>query len=130
MDFAAVFLEKTGKNIACTLLEKGLLKTNLLKNGENASKFLEDLLAAEKKAVDGKLALHGKSDVQIRTFNDLSISSKKAKDFEQLIRKRVNKKMNGVVEYCYSGQRFKIRIDSENVYVNFSLLGIKTPSND
>ena len=63
MEFASVFVEKTGKNVACSLLEKGLMRTNLLKNGENASKFLEDLLAAEKKAVDGKLGLHSKNDV-------------------------------------------------------------------
>jgi hypothetical protein len=54
MDFASVFLDKNNKNVSCLLLEKGLLKTNVSKNGENASKFLEDLLAAEKKAVDSK----------------------------------------------------------------------------
>ncbi len=57
MDFASVFLEKNGKNVACTLLEKGLLKTNVSKSGDNASKFLEDLLASEKKAVDAKVGL-------------------------------------------------------------------------
>jgi endonuclease YncB( thermonuclease family) len=54
MDFASVFLEKNDKNVACILLEKGLLKTNVTKSGDNASKFLEDLLAAEKKAQDAK----------------------------------------------------------------------------
>lgn len=54
MDFASLFLEKNSKNLACILLEKGLLKTNVSKSGDNASKFIEDLLAAEKKAVDGK----------------------------------------------------------------------------
>jgi hypothetical protein len=34
------------------LLEQGLLKTNVSKSGDNASKFIEDLLAAEKKAQD------------------------------------------------------------------------------
>lgn len=54
MDFASVFLEKNNKNVACMLLEKGLLKTNVTKSGDNASKFLEDLLAAEKKGVEAK----------------------------------------------------------------------------
>ena len=54
MDFASVFLDKTGKNVSCILLEKGLLKTNVSRSGDNASKFLEDLLAAEKKATDSK----------------------------------------------------------------------------
>lgn len=54
MDFASVFIEKNNKNVACMLLEKGLVKTNVSKSGDNASKYLEDLLAAEKKAVDSK----------------------------------------------------------------------------
>lgn len=54
MDFASVFLEKNNKNVSCMLLEKGLLKTNVNKSGDNASKFLEDLLASEKKGVDSK----------------------------------------------------------------------------
>ena len=58
MDFASVFLDKNGKNVSVMLLEKGLLKTNLIKSGDNASKFIEDLLGAEKKAVDSKLGVH------------------------------------------------------------------------
>lgn len=54
MDFATVILEKNGKNVACILLEKGLLKTNVNKSGDNASKFIEDLLGAEKKGSDSK----------------------------------------------------------------------------
>jgi endonuclease YncB( thermonuclease family) len=57
MDFATVFLEKNDKSVAVTLLERGLLKTNVTKSGDNASKFLEDLLGAEKKAVEAKLGL-------------------------------------------------------------------------
>ena len=57
MDFASVFNTKNNKNVSTILLEKGLLKTNVTKSGDNASKFLEDLLAAEKKAVDGRLGI-------------------------------------------------------------------------
>lgn len=44
MDFASVILSKNEKNLAVLLLEKGLLKTNISKSGDNASKFIEDLL--------------------------------------------------------------------------------------
>jgi len=57
MDFASVFIAKTNKNVSVMLLEKGLLKTNVTKSGDNASKFLEDLLAAEKKASDAKIGV-------------------------------------------------------------------------
>jgi staphylococcal nuclease domain-containing protein 1 len=50
MDFASVLVDKSEKNIATLLLEKGLLRTNVSKSGDNASKYIEDLLAAERKA--------------------------------------------------------------------------------
>ena len=37
MDFASIILEKNQKNISCLLLEKGLLRTNVSKSGDNAS---------------------------------------------------------------------------------------------
>jgi endonuclease YncB( thermonuclease family) len=71
MDFATVFLGKTDKNVATILLEKGLLKTNVSKSGDNASKYIEDLLSAERKAQDQKLGLHSSAAAPIRVFNDL-----------------------------------------------------------
>lgn len=50
MNFGTVILTQKNKNVSVTQLERGLVKTNILKTGENASKYLEDLLAAEKKA--------------------------------------------------------------------------------
>lgn len=38
--------------------------------------------------------------------------------------------MNGVIEYCFSGMRFKVRLDGENVAIGFNLLGVRTMSND
>jgi ArsR family metal-binding transcriptional regulator len=58
--------------VSITLLEKGLIKTNVTKSGDNASKFLEDLLAAEKKAVDAKVGVFSSAQAQIRMNNDLS----------------------------------------------------------
>jgi endonuclease YncB( thermonuclease family) len=70
MDFATVFLDKNEKNISCQLLEKGLLRTNVSKSGDNASKYIEDLLAAEKKAVEGKVGVYSSGPAPIRVFND------------------------------------------------------------
>jgi hypothetical protein len=44
--------------------------------------------------------------------------------------KRPSRKLNGVVEYCFSGMRYKIRLDGENSSIAFSLLGVKTMAND
>lgn len=129
-DYATVFLEKNNKNVSCYLLEKGLLKTNVTKSGDNASKYLEDLLASEKKASDARIALHSNQAAPIRVFNDLVNNPKKSKDFEAMVMKRPNRKMNGVVEYCFSGMRFKVRLDGENTAIAYSLLGVKTLVND
>jgi len=111
MDFASVFIEKNEKNVACMLLEKGLLKTNVSKSGDNASKFIEDLLASEKKGVDSKQGMFSNQQAPIRIFSDLVQNPKKAKDFEAMVMKRPSRRMNGVVEYCFSGMRFKVRLD-------------------
>lgn len=130
MDFATVFLDKNEKNVACQLLEKGLLRTNVSKSGDNASKYIEDLLAAEKKAVEGKIGVYSSSAAPIRVFNDLVANTKKSKDFEAMIMKRPNRKINGVIEYCFSGMRFKVRLDGENTAIALNLLGVKTMAND
>jgi len=63
-------------------------------------------------------------------YNDLVQNTKKAKEFENMVMKRPDRKLNGVVEYCFSGMRFKIRVDSENSSIAFNLLGVKTMPND
>lgn len=130
MDFATLFLDKTERNVSCGLLEKGLLRTNIMKNGDNASKYIEDLLAAEKKAVEAKLGLYSSSPAPIRVINDVVQNTKRAKDFEAMIMKRPSRKINGVVEYCFSGMRFKVRLEGENTAIGLNLLGVRTMAND
>ena len=83
MNFGAVILTQKNKNVAAAQLERGLAKTNILNSGENASKYLEDLLAAEKKAQDAKLCLYNPSkDVPVTVFADLIGNPKMAKEYE------------------------------------------------
>jgi hypothetical protein len=49
------------------------------------SKFLEDLLSAEKKAIDSKLCLQSKRDPPKIIINDLVANTKQAKEFEHMI---------------------------------------------
>jgi hypothetical protein len=44
--------------------------------------------------------------------------------------KRPDRKFAAVIEYCFSGMRFKVRLEGENRYVSFSLLGVKTLQSD
>jgi staphylococcal nuclease domain-containing protein 1 len=130
MDFATILIDKNEKNVSTLLLEKGLLKTNVSKSGDNASKYIEDLLAAEKKATDAKLGVYSSSPAPIRVFNDLVANTKRAKEYEAMVMKRPNRKMNGIIEYCFSGMRFKVRLDGENTAIALNLLGVRTMSHD
>lgn len=87
MLFGSVFLlHKNEKNVAAVQLERGLCKTNLHKDSMSA--YLEDVLNAEKKAIDGKLCLHSKREAPNKVFNDLVSNTKQAKEYEQMIMKR------------------------------------------
>jgi hypothetical protein len=56
---------------------------------ENVSKYLEDLLVAEKSAVDAKLALHSKKAApELFQFADIVHNSKRAKDYEIMFAKK------------------------------------------
>lgn len=102
-----------------------------MKTGENASKYLEDLLASEKKAQDAKLCLHNPSkDAPVAIFADLIGNTKLAKEYEQMIIKRPDRRFAAVIEYCFSGMRFKARLDQEGRAISFNLLGIKTMQSD
>lgn len=102
-----------------------------MKTGENASKYLEDLLSSEKKAQDARLCLHNSSkDAPVPVFADLIGNTKLAKEYEAMIVKRPNRIFAGVVEYCFSGMKYKVRLEDEGRAIAFNLLGIKTMSSD
>jgi len=63
-------------------------------------------------------------------FTDYIQNLQRAKAFEQLIQKRPNKQLKGVIEYCFSGMKFKVRIDYEGCFIAFGLNGIRTLNND
>ena len=63
-------------------------------------------------------------------FSDLSLNTKQAKEFEAMILKRKDRTFRGVVEYCFSGMKFKIRLEQEGRLVAVNLLGVKTMAQD
>ena len=131
MNFGAVTDVQKNRNMAVAQLERGLIRTNIRQSGDNASKYLEELLAAEKKASDAKLCLHNTSkQPPVAIFNDLSQNTKQAKEWEAMVMKRKDKTYKGVVEYCMSGMRFKIRLEQEHRIIAFNLLGVKTMAMD
>lgn len=80
--------------------------------------------------MEAKLCLHSKKEAPKTIFNDLSQNSKLAKDYEAMLFKRKDTKFNAVVEYCFSGMRFKVRLEGENCLLALNLIGVKTLSAD
>ena len=66
----------------------------------------------------------------MQVFADLSQNTKQAKEFENMLSKRKDKTFRGVVEYCFSGMKFKVRLEQEGRLVALNLLGIKTMAQD
>ena len=131
MAFGAVTDQQKNRNFAVSQLERGLLKTNVRHSGENASKYLEDLLAAEKKAADGKLCLHNTTkQPPMQVFADLVSNTKQAREYENMVMARKDKTFKGVVEYCFSGMKYKVRLEGEGRQVAVNLLGIRTMALD
>ncbi len=48
-----------------------MARTNVSKSGDNASKYIEDLLGSEKKAIDSKLGVYSNNPAPVRIFSDL-----------------------------------------------------------
>lgn len=55
-----LMIQKKDKNVAAAILEKGLARTSIYK--DNMSRYLDDILSAEKKAVEQKLCLNSKKE--------------------------------------------------------------------
>ncbi|CAI2381553.1 unnamed protein product [Moneuplotes crassus] len=85
-------------------------------------------MAADTHASTKKLGVYSNKEANIYRFIDTSRNSKAAKAiYSSISAKPV---LYGVVEYCFSGQRFKIRVDSENCSIAFGLIGVKIPQPD
>lgn len=47
-----------------------------------------------------------------------------------MLMKRKDRVFRGVVEYCFSGMRFKVRLEQEGRQIALNLLGIRTMAQD
>ena len=124
--FASVIHGKS--NIAVLLLKQGYVKTALSKFKEENSKYFEQLIEADSHASNNKLGVYSNKAAKIYKFIDTTKNSKSAKTIFSTLTEKGN--LQGVIDFWFSGQKFKIRIDTENFYIGFSLIGIKIPMPD
>jgi len=127
MEFATIFL-KDKDNLSAKLLLNGFGKANLSKFAEENSKFYEDLVNAEKKASIAKAGLFSKKTANSYKFVDVSMNAKSAKTVENVL---VNQgQLEGMIDFVFSGSRFKVRLDRQNVVIALCIQGIRVPQPD
>jgi staphylococcal nuclease domain-containing protein 1 len=126
MNFATV-IERGTVNVAVELIAKGFATYQRHRADDDVSEFMDDLVAAEKKAEEAKIGIHSTGAAPAHRFNDLvgTENSNKAKQMGPSIVRMG--KIDGVIDFVFNAGRFKVRVDRENLYIPFVLAGIKVP---
>ncbi|CAN6272855.1 unnamed protein product [Urochloa humidicola] len=115
-----------GVNVAELLLSRGFAKTSKHRDYEERSHYYDALLAAESRAEKAKKGVHSQKESPVMHITDLTmVSAKKAKDFLPFLQR--NRRHSAVVEYVFSGHRFKLTIPKETCSIAFSLSGVRCP---
>jgi staphylococcal nuclease domain-containing protein 1 len=132
MEFASVFVHKNDKNVSIASIEKGFSKVAVAKFNDESSKYFEQMIEAETVAKKSKLGMHSGQQAPMHIFTDLISQPKKLQTFEATLMKkgRAGNNLTGVIEYCFSGQRFKVRIESESVCIPLCIHGIRCMTYD
>jgi staphylococcal nuclease domain-containing protein 1 len=108
------------------LLSRGFAQTSKHRDYEERSHYYDALLAAESRAEKAKKGLHSGKDTPVMHITDLTmVSAKKAKDFLPFLQR--NKRHSAIVEYVFSGHRFKLTIPKETCSIAFSFSGVRCP---
>ncbi|CAD6244420.1 unnamed protein product [Miscanthus lutarioriparius] len=115
-----------GVNVAELLLSRGFAKTSKHRDYEERSHYYDALLAAESRAEKAKKGVHSLKESPVMHITDLTtVSAKKAKDFLPFLQR--NRRHSAIVEYVFSGHRFKLTIPKETCSIAFSLSGVRCP---
>jgi staphylococcal nuclease domain-containing protein 1 len=112
------------------MIELGLVQFSLPRSDEDAtSKYLSDYINADKTAQSKRTGIFSNKNPGNPNYSDLISATKKKKiEFRDFL---VNQKnLACVVEFVFSGSKFKLRVEKTKSYIPFSLIGIKTVGKD
>uniref|UniRef100_A0A7N0VE85 Ribonuclease n=1 Tax=Kalanchoe fedtschenkoi TaxID=63787 RepID=A0A7N0VE85_KALFE len=118
---------QTGKNVAELIVSHGFGTVIRHRDFEERSNHYDALLAAESRSVSGKKGIHSAKDPPVMHITDLTVSSKKTRDFLPFLQR---KRMPAVVEYVLSGHRFKLLVPKATCIIAFALSGVRCPGRD
>ncbi|CAM0875371.1 unnamed protein product [Alopecurus aequalis] len=113
-------------NVAELLLSRGFAEISKHRDYEERSHYFDALLAAASRAEKAKKGLYSEKVPPVMHITDLTmVNSKKAKDFLPFLQR--NRRHAAIVEYVFSGHRFKLTIPKETCSIAFSLSGVRCP---
>ena len=107
-----------------TLVLEGLAVTQHHRDDEEKSPRYDLLVAAENKAKEAKKGLNSPQPYKPITTNDLTVPQKAKAYSGSLMRAG---RVKAVVEYVFSGSRFKVFVPSENCHIMFALENLRSP---
>ncbi|KAL6972941.1 Translin-1 [Sarracenia purpurea var. burkii] len=120
--------QHAGVNVAELLVARGYATVIRHRDFEERSNSYDALLSAESRAISGKKGIHSSKDSPVMHIADLTMASaKKTKDFLPFLQR---KRLPAVVEYVFSGHRFKLFVPKETCSIAFSFSGVRCPGRD
>ncbi|XP_062091486.1 ribonuclease TUDOR 1 [Humulus lupulus] len=118
--------QPAGTNVAELVVGRGFGTVIRHRDFEERSNHYDALLAAETRATAGKKGIHSAKDPPVMHITDLiAAPSKKSKDFLPFLQRA--RKIPAVVEYVFSGHRFKVLLPKETCSIALSLSGVRCP---
>jgi len=125
--FATVHtLDNRRKNPAVSLVMQGLGEPVRHRQDDPRSRCYDQLLDAEVKAQRAKKGIHTDKQPPKHSFRDLTMTKGASRrEFPALMRQKKHKAM---IEYCFSGGRFKVFLPSQNCFLFFAISGLRCPN--
>eukprot|EP00824_Muranothrix_gubernata_P019686 TRINITY_DN3956_c2_g1_i1.p1 TRINITY_DN3956_c2_g1~~TRINITY_DN3956_c2_g1_i1.p1 ORF type:complete len:934 (+),score=250.11 TRINITY_DN3956_c2_g1_i1:151-2952(+) len=124
--FGTVIMEGSNLNLALGLVREGYATLVRHRGDEDRATAYDALLEAEKAATKAKKGLHGDKDAPKHRCNDLTMDSSKAKGFLTFLQR--DKRHRAIVEFIFTGARYKLLIPAQSCYIMFSLSGVRCPA--
>ena len=133
MNFYTVYYQNDKDETECInveIMKNGLANlTNYKIEEGNPSKEFDLMLKAEQEAKNNKIGLFSPKTPPLCNYSDLVSAGKiKKKEFINFLNGLKN--LNCVVDFCFSANKFKLRIDDKQVMIPFGLIGVKSFTND
>lgn len=114
--------------VGVNLLEKGLAEFKTPRTDDIASSGIKHFADAFGLAKENRVGIHSNKKPGVNKYWDMSVAENRKKIKGDIMMQGLENRERGVVEYVFSGSRFKIRSDKNKIFFTISLNSVKTLS--